>query len=171
MFDTIAGLPIHPLVVHAVVVLAPLSALLAIVYAVKPAWRHGLRWPTVGLTAIAALSAVLATSSGDPLEARVNAGASPAARALVEQHAEAGDLAATTIYILLGAVVLSVFLLIPARRENLRKGLSGLGVALCLLAALGVGYGVFNAGHSGAKAAWSDTVQNTPTPTAGGDGD
>lgn len=171
MFDTIAGLPIHPLVVHAVVVLAPLSALLAVAYAVKPAWRHALRWPTVGLTALTALSAVLATSSGDPLEERVTAGASPAVRAMVEQHAEAGDLAATTIYILFGAVLVSVFLLIPARRDKLRKGLSGLGVAVCLLAALGVGYGVFNAGHSGAKAAWSDTVKNTPAPAAGSDGD
>ena len=33
MFDTIAGLPVHILVIHAVVAFAPLAALLAIGYA------------------------------------------------------------------------------------------------------------------------------------------
>ena len=51
MFDTIAGLPVHILVIHAVVAFAPLAALLAIGYAVRPAWRRVLRWPVVHLRA------------------------------------------------------------------------------------------------------------------------
>ncbi|MEZ5096403.1 MAG: DUF2231 domain-containing protein [Nocardioides sp.] len=41
MFDTIGGLPIHPLVVHAAVVLGPLAALLLLGYAFRPGWAHG----------------------------------------------------------------------------------------------------------------------------------
>ena len=39
MFDTIDGLPVHALVVHAVVVLLPLALLGTIAIAVRPAWR------------------------------------------------------------------------------------------------------------------------------------
>jgi len=40
VFDTIAGLPIHPLVVHAVVMLLPLSAIGLIACVLRPAWRQ-----------------------------------------------------------------------------------------------------------------------------------
>ncbi len=40
MFDLINGIPVHPLVVHAVVVLLPLALLGTIAIAVKPAWRR-----------------------------------------------------------------------------------------------------------------------------------
>ena len=40
MFDLINGLPVHPLVVHAVVVLLPLATLGLIAIAVRPAWRR-----------------------------------------------------------------------------------------------------------------------------------
>jgi hypothetical protein len=43
------GLPLHPLVVHAVVVFVPLGALAAIVFALVPRWRWLLRWPTLVL--------------------------------------------------------------------------------------------------------------------------
>ena len=48
----IAGLPLHPLVVHAAVVLIPLTALLTIGLAVLPRWRWLLRWPTAGASVL-----------------------------------------------------------------------------------------------------------------------
>jgi len=42
----INGIPLHPLVVHAAVVLAPLAVLFGIAFAVRPSWRYLLRWPT-----------------------------------------------------------------------------------------------------------------------------
>ncbi|HEX3221861.1 MAG TPA: DUF2231 domain-containing protein [Nocardioides sp.] len=62
------GLPLHPLVVHVVVVFAPLAALTGIVYAVRPAWRWWLRWPLVISAVIAAGAGVLAAYSGYSLE-------------------------------------------------------------------------------------------------------
>ena len=48
----INGLPLHPLVVHAAVVFGPLAAVVALAYAVLPAWRDRLRWPMVVLALI-----------------------------------------------------------------------------------------------------------------------
>ena len=60
----INGLPLHPLAVHAAVVLAPLVALLALASLV-PSWRDRLRWPLV-VGAVVAIGAVaLAFVSGN----------------------------------------------------------------------------------------------------------
>ena len=85
MFDTIGGIPLHPLIVHAVVVLVPLASLLLLLAAVSPRIRHwaGILTP---ITATLALVMVpLATQSGEALEKRVEA--SPT----LEEHTELGD--------------------------------------------------------------------------------
>jgi hypothetical protein len=65
---TFNGLPLHPLIVHVVVVFAPLAGVGGILYAVKPAWRWWLRWPFVASAVIAAGAGVLAAQSGYSLE-------------------------------------------------------------------------------------------------------
>jgi hypothetical protein len=61
----IGGLPVHVLVVHAAVVLTPLAALTAIVFAVVPRWRWLTRWPAL-VSGLVALGAVVAAKlSGD----------------------------------------------------------------------------------------------------------
>ena len=42
---TIFGIPAHPLLVHAVVVLLPLAAVCAAALAVRPSWRQRYAWP------------------------------------------------------------------------------------------------------------------------------
>ncbi len=157
MFDTIAGLPVHALVVHAVVVLGPLAALMLLAYALRPTWRTGLRWPTLLLSAVAAASAFVATQSGEALEERVG---DPAF-----DHAEKGR---------------------PRRDLDVRPPRCGGRGDLPARARrpgrldLGRGHGrrpravafavfaVFNAGHSGASSVWKDIVANT-TPSGGDD--
>src|SRR5690349_22788263 len=81
------GVPLHPLVVHAVVVLGPVAALTGVAYAAVPRWRWLLRWPLVVLAVLTAVTAFLATTSGeDLLEAR------PGLEQLVEEHEERGEL-------------------------------------------------------------------------------
>ena len=168
MFDTIAGLPVHPLVVHAAVVLGPLAALLLLVYVVKPGWRLGLRWPLVLTGGGAALSAAVASASGEALQHRVDEAATAAARQLVEEHAEAGDLAAASLYVLAGAIVLVVFFLLPpVARAGRAPILRTAGVVVALGAVAFATFGVVNAGHTGAKASWSEVVATT-TPGEGG---
>ena len=71
VFDTILGLPVHPLVVHAVVVIVPLTALGAVAIALVPRWsrRFGV---LVVLGALAGTGAAfVAERSGKQLAARV----------------------------------------------------------------------------------------------------
>ena len=68
MFDKIFGLPVHILVVHAVVVLVPLCAVGAVVMLVSATWRERLRWAEVVLLTVAAGSAFVAKQSGENLK-------------------------------------------------------------------------------------------------------
>ena len=65
MFEEILGLPAHVLVVHAVVVLVPLLALLAIAYVALPRWRHRLDWALGLLAVVAPVTAFVAVKSGE----------------------------------------------------------------------------------------------------------
>lgn len=60
-------MPLHPLVVHAVVVLVPLAALSGVAFAVLPRWRWLLRWPTAVLAVVAALATQTALMTGEDL--------------------------------------------------------------------------------------------------------
>ena len=92
----VAGVPLHPLVVHAVVVLLPLAATGVLLMAVVPSWR-GRYGSLVAVTALVGTALVpVATMSGEELEETV-----PATDAL-ERHTELGE------SILAGAVPLLV---------------------------------------------------------------
>ena len=62
------GLPLHPLIVHVVVVFAPLAGIGGILYAAVPKWRWWLRWPLVACAVIAAAAGIVAVQSGQDLE-------------------------------------------------------------------------------------------------------
>jgi hypothetical protein len=64
----INGVPLHPLVVHAVVVFVPLGALSAILFAVVPRWRWLLRWPTLLLALAAVVLTRTAVMTGTSLK-------------------------------------------------------------------------------------------------------
>jgi hypothetical protein len=152
----INGVPLHPLVVHAVVVLGPLAALTGLVYAAVPRWRWLLRWPLLVLAVVTAATAFLATTSGDELlEAR------PELEQLVEEHEERGELLRN---VALGYVPVSVLAawalggvsaLASGRGAQETRGALGM-VAAVLLAVASVALLVtlFLAGDSGAQAVW-----------------
>jgi uncharacterized membrane protein len=71
VFDTITGLPLHPLVVHAVIVLVPLAALGAVLVAWKAAWDRRYGWLVVLTAFVATGSAFVAKESGERLASRV----------------------------------------------------------------------------------------------------
>ncbi|WP_344741624.1 DUF2231 domain-containing protein, partial [Pseudonocardia halophobica] len=82
---TVAGLPAHILLVHAVVVLVPLTALLLVVESLWPAARRRLAWPVAALAVLTLVSVPLATEAGEWLEHRI------ASTPLLRTHAELGD--------------------------------------------------------------------------------
>ena len=165
MFDLINGLPVHALVVHAVVVLLPLGALGTIAIAVRPAWRHTYGPLVVGITAVATVLLPVATSSGEALEERVgNPG----------EHAELGD---QLIWFALPMLAFALALVILDRRGSRRtpeprdgrraRSAAASGTALtvvaglALVAALATSVQVYRVGDSGARAAWGDRVSSS----------
>ncbi len=82
MLDSFNGLPLHPLVVHAVVVLLPLASLGTVAIVVRARWRAVYGPLVVGAALVATALIPVATSSGESLEHQVgNPG----------EHAELGD--------------------------------------------------------------------------------
>ena len=159
MFDLINGLPIHPLVVHAIVVLVPLAALGTIAIAVKPVWRRRYGHLVVACAAVATLLTPVATSSGEALEKQVgNPG----------EHAELGDQLLWFLIPLL-VVVAALWWLDRkqatsgaddgARTSQPSTALKALAV-LGVVAALATTFQVYRIGDSGARAAWGNKVSS-----------
>ena len=152
----INGLPLHPLSVHAVVVLVPLTALVGLVYALVPKWRWLLRWPLVAVAVLGAAFSVLATSAGEALlEAR------PQLDGLVEEHEEYGEMLRNLSLAYVVAAGLGAWALggtsALASGGGTRETRGALGwVAVAALVAGGVALLVvaFLAGESGARAGW-----------------
>ena len=149
-------MPLHPLVVHAVVVLGPLAALTGLVYAAVPRWRWLLRWPLVVLAVVTAVTALVAVAAGEDLLA-----ARPELAPIVEDHEEAGEMLRN---VALGYVPVSVLAawalggvsaLASGRGAQETRGALGM-VAAVLLAVASVALLVtlFLAGDSGARAVW-----------------
>lgn len=97
----IAGLPLHPLVVHAAVVFTPLAVVSAVVFAVVPRWRYLTRWPTAALTLTALAAVWVARVSGRSLLA-----SRPELAPLVRVHQQRGT--QLSLLIILFAVVVLV---------------------------------------------------------------
>ena len=160
-FPTIGGLPAHPLIVHAVVVLVPLAALLVAASALSTRFRHWSRYATPLVALVGLVMVPLASQSGEGLERSVPHSA------LIEQHAELAD----SLLPLMVAVTVVAFLQLwmdrrsvgratddeSPRRGPLRQPVVGVAVmVLALLVSAGTLVQVGRIGHSGAKAAWND---------------
>ncbi len=156
---SINGLPLHPLVVHAVVVLAPLAALTGIAYALVPRWRWLLRPVLVGLTLVAAGSALVAAASGESLlESRPGLEDLPG----VETHEDAGELMRNVMMIDLLIVLVAAWwlggpsALVSGKGARAQRGgaLDWVVSAGLVLASLVVLWAVVTAGDTGAQAVW-----------------
>ncbi|WP_374968981.1 DUF2231 domain-containing protein [Terrabacter sp. BE26] len=156
MFDYIFGLPMHALVIHAVVVLVPLSTLCAIAYVVRPGWRGVLRWPTAAGAVVTGISALVAAQSGEALQRRVlsvRAGTTDAQ--LLGEHVEWGDRAKVVCLVFMVLTLVALWFLRPPGEES-RRGhavdvLAGTVVVLAAVASL---VAVVLAGHAGSAVVW-----------------
>lgn len=159
MFETVSGLPLHPLIVHAVVVIGPLSALGAVAYALVPRWRSWLRWLVFLAALVTAGAAFVARESGQFLESRVTAGQPPSGD--LARHIE---LAGRLVYVTWGWLVLvAVFcLVVPAalrRRETTPVGANVVGGVLLVAGAAALVYFTVVTGDAGSHAVWGGVVQ------------
>ena len=149
--DTFNGLPLHPLVVHAAVVLTPLAALVALAL-VRPSWRERLRWPAVAAVALAWGLVWLARASGTDLQT-VNADffqANEAARKSLDQHIAFADRLNYVLFTLLIVLVLFAWLTPKLARAAGTVG----AVVIAVLALMVIGL-VAQTGDLGARTLWN----------------
>jgi Predicted membrane protein (DUF2231) len=111
--ETVRGLPLHVLVVHAVVVLVPLAALGALGSALWPAARRHFGATAVVVAAVATVLVPVATGSGENLERRLGA------EDLVRDHAHWGERMLPAMIVLLVAVLALALLDIATRSVQL----------------------------------------------------
>jgi hypothetical protein len=170
---SVFGVPTHPLIVHATVVLVPLAAVLLILAIAWPRLRRRLG-PLPALAAAVSLVLVpVTTSSGEALEKRLPS------NPLIERHVQLGDQLLPWV---LGLLVAALVLLwadgwrprtgvpalaadpgVDAPIQTARPLAIRVVVAvLVLVAATGTIVQVIRIGHAGAKASWAGVAAAHP---------
>lgn len=160
---TVFDLPAHPLFVHFPVVLIPLAAAAAVVLAVRPAWRPRYSTPLAVAAFVGAASAVLASRSGDELNAELKDRIGD----LAEKHQDLGE---TTVILTIVFLVASVAIAVADRRaaragaqivsalasrgERVLRG----GMALTAVLAVVATIWMIRTGHEGARIVWEDVI-------------
>lgn len=146
----VLGLPLHALVLHATVVLLPLTALLLVLaaFSARVRARAGVVLPLLGVVCLVLVP--VTTSSGGQLAQRLPPGPQIAA------HARAAD-AVLPWTAALAVACVAVWVLEVRRRRPLlaRSAASVLLAVAATTAAVGVTVQVAHVGHLGAQAAWS----------------
>jgi uncharacterized membrane protein len=153
LFDTFNGLPVHPLVVHAVVVLLPLAVVGTLALVARPAWRARYGLLLLLVTAVGTAFIPVATQSGEALERQVGDPGS---------HAALGD---QLIWFALPLLVCVALLLWFDRRRSVTG--TRVLAALCAVAAVATGVQVYRVGDSGARAAWGNRVSSSTGDSSG----
>lgn len=148
----IAGLPLHPLLVHAAVVLTPLTALAVALAAVWPAARRRLGYaPPVAALLVAGL-VFLTVLAGEELADTV--GETPA----IERHEALGEmLIPWTLALLVAAIAVTVSdRMLPRLRRTgaAARAVAVIVPALAVVAAVGTIIVTVLTGDAGARAVW-----------------
>jgi hypothetical protein len=168
---TFAGLPLHVLLVHAVLVLTPLIGLALVVIAAWPAARRLLWLPVLIAAAVLLPLGLITIEAGKWLEVRV-----PPAPLIQEHTAKGEDIVPWLIALLVVAALVSawaVFERLARRRAaedpESRRPARGLRIAagiVLTLAALAVTAGsvwtIAQIGESGSRAVWEGSFSDEP---------
>lgn len=147
---TVAGLPAHALLVHAIVVLAPLTALLAMLCAVWPAARRRFVWLVLALATVNLVLTPLTVNAGEWLYNRESEH-SP----ILQTHEERGE---TMIYfsvaLLVIAIVIAALHVLATRSDNPRTVVTVIVAVAAVLVGVSSIIGVVRIGHTGTEAKW-----------------
>ncbi len=152
ILDSVAGLPMHPLIVHGAVVLVPLAALGLMLMAVRPAFSRRFGVLVVIVAGVAAIASVAAKLSGEELAERIGT---------PEVHAELGDVLPL---VALGLFVLGLVFWLVDRGIPSNKPRPGWLVVFAIVLLAASAFAIFwtiRVGHSGAEAVWSDVIERT----------
>ncbi len=163
MLDTVLGLPAHPLIVHATVVVVPTAAAAVLLAAVWPRFRAWAGWGPLALAVLAVVLTPLSTSSGESFEHRLGGSR------LVEDHSHLADLLIWWV-VPLAVLALALYWIHGfrgGRPQQRGRALTAALVVLPVVVAVGTLVQVVLIGHSGARAAWSGTGSSSASSSTG----
>lgn len=152
LFDTFSGLPVHALVVHAVVVLVPLSAIGAILMAASPAFSRRFGTIVVLLAGIGAVTSIVAKLSGEQLAERVGT---------PDPHASLGSVMP---YFAIGLFILVLVLWLVDRGIPANKSRPLWLIVFAVVVVIGAivaTWWTIRVGDSGARAVWEQIIRST----------
>ncbi|WP_406313803.1 hypothetical protein OHA77_36515 [Streptosporangium sp. NBC_01639] len=153
MFDEILGLPAHPLIIHAAVVLTPLLVVLAAVHALVPRTRAVLHWAVAALAVIVPIAVFAAKESGEALKENRFSSADGQFGARIAEHE---GFATPLLLAALALGVVSLVLVYVSRGDRSGRTVRAAVSALTVVLAVVTGYYVLRAGHTGAVAVWAN---------------
>lgn len=147
------GLPLHPLIVHGVVVLLPLVAIAILVLLFNRRWLGITHYVLLISIAFTTVGVLAAASSGNSLSAAVG---------LPQEHAERGNNLVPVALVLYALFAIYLFFTIyrPSRRISAALGFL---VGTTSIATLAL---TFLVGHSGAESVWKSTYETSKVPIA-----
>lgn len=149
---TLWGLPAHALLVHAIVVLAPMTALLEILCGFWPAARRRLVWLVVALAGTTTVLTPLTTEAGEWLYDQ-RAQVSP----VLQEHAErAGWMIYFSVALLMVALALAVLHVLESRSDAPRKAAAAAVAIVALVVGVSSIVTVVRIGHTGSQSVWGD---------------
>ena len=159
---SVHGIPAHPLVVHAAVVLVPLAILFVAAYALWPRRRWQTRTPAIVLAIAAALSVQLATMTGDQLKNRLHEDT-----ALIHTHERYAGYLQAAMWVLAALMAVAWWALPhenPLPDKEHRSGVRPLAWPLTILVpivSLAVLVLVVLTGDAGARAVWGTSGRDS----------
>jgi hypothetical protein len=157
---TISGLPAHVLLLHAVVVLAPLTALLEILCALWPAARRRLVWLVLAFAAVTTVLTPITATAGGWLYDRERHHSD-----ILNTHAERGG---SMIYFSVAMLVVAGVLSLAHWREgrSVKPGIrTNLAIAvLAVVVGLASIVQVVRIGDAGARSVWGSELTKSDKP-------
>jgi hypothetical protein len=159
MFDDFFGLPLHPFIVHATVILLPGIATLALAFVALPSWRWLLRWPLAAAGVVTPILTYVTLEAGESLKDRLGID-----NAIIETHEERAELLLTYTWGFAALALVAAFTMggpsLLASGAGSRAGLARplqivVGALLVVVAVLVIVQVVLT-GDAGSRAVWSD---------------
>lgn len=148
----ILGIPVHPLVVHAVVVLIPLVGLGTLIVAFWPKAARRYAWLLTVLSVGGLAGALIARESGEELFESLGEQAS----STLDRHMQLGDWVWVPALVMMAALAAMVLLLWRHDPGQRPRRLYWLAAGVAVLAAVASLVLVILVGHSGASAVWTE---------------
>jgi hypothetical protein len=154
--STFNGLPAHILLNHFIVVLGPLTAILAIGCVVWPALRRRLIWLVLLLAVGTLVLTPLTTTAGVWLSARVG----PTTPVLANHEALGSTLIWVIVALVATVVALAVIHVREERGQAVKFALHATVGVLVVAAAVATLVQTYRVGDSGARAAWGNITSS-----------